>query len=1241
MFLNNIFEQSSSFRYSEICERGYDFRTPHKSSMGTENFSQLVWKSSRYLGIGKVITKRNEMTCTIVVARYQPRGNIHGQFEKNVDEGDFDASVCQHVLRKASSSRMNDETVTKPDITEPEVNGNNIGQVNKVIHNDDAGVYNGNPDIVKRPTLPDDEKLKEEPGEPNIQSFVTDKVNGKHLLQDTDVQQSNMEKMKKQRKKKKGSSDFESPQNYDSEDDLTAISLNQEEYISRNKGSVNRINDTRFTNQNQEINTKVGDITENVAHLNDGKKDMSFEGIDDIVKHYGNVHDGGVSHGEKEESHPIDDEKAFHNDGLSKEAYQQNKNNRFRGSAFEAVDDQLVTQNAGKIESRINDHSREMSEFLHNTGEEEVKEMADMEQKEMSGKGHKLPEQNVPVIKEMEDADILDKEAEEMPGMGKNEGEKLPVLSQTGTKSKHFHDTKQTSDVSESVRPVGWIDSGTKDKQTMYTAANEEMETARKGTDENTVSEKMDNKLVELHPNQPTHANEGPKLSESADDKPMLDQSDIREDGQVQPVHKHNKDKGFMTILTDHGAYKINTDQSKILNLSGEIYNANKGENVDKVKKKEDHKIGYDEKLEDLKEQEKESHNRGNEEGNESHSNKFHMEETDRQITNDDSKEDEKIKKVKNFSHKQKEKVMEGTMEVASDVGQENKDDHDKENVDKQTHVNHTVKGETEKHPNQSKSPLDPGEGEAPRPAEKEEGAPRPTEKEEAAPEPVVHNEENPPASKEGENYETYNKMEEENVKLLSKTNKTQRGNDFQMQKLKEKPNEPNIATNENDHHSQKPPHDEKPSNKLPGKINEQLKPELKPKPTPEPAPEPTPEPKPSIEETPKPEKPKPLPQKPEFKPIKPDTEQQTLEKPKPLPIKGDDKPTELPAEPLPKPKPLPHRPEEEEDQGKPKPPEKIYQPVVPEKKPATEQHPITDEKPENQNKPGEPPQPSPEPVRPDKEENSQKPLHEPTIPHKKPAIDVSPQNPEESHKPEQETQKPLHEPTIPNKKPAIDVSPENPEGPQKPEHETQKPLHEPTIPNKKPAVDVSPENPEEPHKPEHDSQKPLHEPTTPHKKPAIDVSPENPEGPQKPEHDSQKPLHEPTIPNKKPAIDVSPENPEEPHKPEHETEEKPLHKPTSQALPMLSNGYNAHIGNLLKPTPESIDYIKPISGSNPTDKPSYFPQGKPISSSAESNIQSVQSIGPWPSFGFASFGSPVVLHLGATGFYEGNYFEL
>ncbi|XP_039630178.1 uncharacterized protein LOC120542095 isoform X1 [Polypterus senegalus] len=66
--------------YSEI--KDYNFQTPGFQS-NTGHFTQVVWKDSRNLGIGKTV---NAKGMVIAVARYDPAGNITnpGYFEKNV-----------------------------------------------------------------------------------------------------------------------------------------------------------------------------------------------------------------------------------------------------------------------------------------------------------------------------------------------------------------------------------------------------------------------------------------------------------------------------------------------------------------------------------------------------------------------------------------------------------------------------------------------------------------------------------------------------------------------------------------------------------------------------------------------------------------------------------------------------------------------------------------------------------------------------------------------------------------------------------------------------------------------------------------------------------------------------------------------------------------------------------------------------------------------------------------------------
>ena len=48
------------------------------------HFTQVVWKASTKLGIGRAYGKRKGMFCTWAVARYVPPGNYGGQYQDNV-----------------------------------------------------------------------------------------------------------------------------------------------------------------------------------------------------------------------------------------------------------------------------------------------------------------------------------------------------------------------------------------------------------------------------------------------------------------------------------------------------------------------------------------------------------------------------------------------------------------------------------------------------------------------------------------------------------------------------------------------------------------------------------------------------------------------------------------------------------------------------------------------------------------------------------------------------------------------------------------------------------------------------------------------------------------------------------------------------------------------------------------------------------------------------------------------------
>ena len=58
----------------------YSFGNPGFST-STGHFTQIVWQSSKELGAGKAVSSTGAQ---FVVARYQPPGNVRGQFPENV-----------------------------------------------------------------------------------------------------------------------------------------------------------------------------------------------------------------------------------------------------------------------------------------------------------------------------------------------------------------------------------------------------------------------------------------------------------------------------------------------------------------------------------------------------------------------------------------------------------------------------------------------------------------------------------------------------------------------------------------------------------------------------------------------------------------------------------------------------------------------------------------------------------------------------------------------------------------------------------------------------------------------------------------------------------------------------------------------------------------------------------------------------------------------------------------------------
>lgn len=119
--LYNAFRSISyHFRYAEVCKPGYTFGGENPAG-GTLHFTQVVWKETKDLGMGKAVSERNGMTCTYVVGRYRKMGNMGGEYKDNVPQGSFTQSTCEKIqemtdnLGKGNKKSTINETLTISD----------------------------------------------------------------------------------------------------------------------------------------------------------------------------------------------------------------------------------------------------------------------------------------------------------------------------------------------------------------------------------------------------------------------------------------------------------------------------------------------------------------------------------------------------------------------------------------------------------------------------------------------------------------------------------------------------------------------------------------------------------------------------------------------------------------------------------------------------------------------------------------------------------------------------------------------------------------------------------------------------------------------------------------------------------------------------------------------------------------------------------------------------------------------
>lgn len=106
---------SCYYRYNDICEKGYDFKS-NEIQKGTGHFTQLVWEKTTDFGIGRAMLKKNGRFCSVVVARYYPKGNVPKEFLDNVKQGAYNDQTCENLEKELTrKTGADDECNLKQD----------------------------------------------------------------------------------------------------------------------------------------------------------------------------------------------------------------------------------------------------------------------------------------------------------------------------------------------------------------------------------------------------------------------------------------------------------------------------------------------------------------------------------------------------------------------------------------------------------------------------------------------------------------------------------------------------------------------------------------------------------------------------------------------------------------------------------------------------------------------------------------------------------------------------------------------------------------------------------------------------------------------------------------------------------------------------------------------------------------------------------------------------------------------
>ena len=97
-YVDNVFNNTFSGTTRCVIQDTTSQASGDESSLSkTGHFTQVVWKESTVLGIGRAEIEQDGKRCAYIVGRYKSAGNMVGSIEENVPRGNFNSTYCATI----------------------------------------------------------------------------------------------------------------------------------------------------------------------------------------------------------------------------------------------------------------------------------------------------------------------------------------------------------------------------------------------------------------------------------------------------------------------------------------------------------------------------------------------------------------------------------------------------------------------------------------------------------------------------------------------------------------------------------------------------------------------------------------------------------------------------------------------------------------------------------------------------------------------------------------------------------------------------------------------------------------------------------------------------------------------------------------------------------------------------------------------------------------------------------------